>query len=52
MCLAFNTDRLKLAQSWLDRADEADNIKPDRMNALSLEKHAATSPSSGSSMIH
>jgi hypothetical protein len=40
---------LKLAQSWLDRAGEADG---QRMKALRLDKRAATPVSFGSLAIH
>jgi hypothetical protein len=43
---------LKLAEYWLDRAGEADVIKPQRINALSLHKHGATFLSPPSFAIH
>jgi hypothetical protein len=43
---------LKLAEYWLDRAGQADIIEARRKNALSLDKHAATLVSFGSSTIH
>jgi hypothetical protein len=43
---------LKLAEYWLDRASEADVIKPQRINAQSIDKHAATPVSFGSLTIH
>jgi hypothetical protein len=43
---------LKLAQSWLDRAGEADGNKPQRKNALRLDKHAAIPVSFGSLATH
>ena len=43
---------LKLAQSWLDCAGEADVNKRQHKNALRLDKHAAIPVSFGSLAVH
>jgi hypothetical protein len=43
---------LILAQSWLDRAGEADGNKPQRKNARRLDNHATTPVSFGSLAVH